>query len=136
MTQSSHRAFVTDGLTGNGRFQTSFRWKSPDVMHQHPQSPAEICMSSATLQQGLMGLLLTYRQKTLRGKLCLICPSQVPCGAKEAAVHAMARAECCTNWCSASQLPLDPAHLTHQEDHSLGRLYYSSTLDQVRILPL
>ncbi|XP_035855750.1 uncharacterized protein LOC118494762 [Sander lucioperca] len=48
--------------------------------------------------------LLTDRRRS-EGSPCLLRLGQVPCGAKEAAVHATARTECCTYRCSTSQCP-------------------------------
>lgn len=64
--QSSHRAYVTDGLPGNARFQTSSRWKSRDVWHT----------SSMMHWRGCTGLLLIYGQKASRKRFMF--PSSLP----------------------------------------------------------
>lgn len=87
MTRSSHKASMTDGLPG----------KFHDVMHQLPQTLRHLP------RKGLWVCCLSTDRRLQGGSPCLLCPCQVPCGAKEAAFHVMARVECSTQWGSNSK---------------------------------
>lgn len=93
---------------------------------------------SIILPQGVQRLNLTAQPETLTLQTVHQDVVQLH-GASvafAAAVQATTRAECGSHRCTTSQHSPHQANRTHQEDHSLVRLYYSSTLDQVGILSL